>query len=258
MSIQIKKIGVIGGGKVAHKLGEALKAAGVDIVGTWNRSEEKGVRLASKLDAQFCTSVDELLLLPVDLIIIAVSDRAIAEVATLLNTDIPVCHTSGTFNQSENKDIDGVFYPLQSFTKNREVDFKQIPILIEAKDSELSEALMELGMRISTKVQLCTQQERERLHVAAVWVNNYVNHMIQFGQRFCTRYNLNFELLVPLLHETVSKAIAIGAKEAQTGPALRGDMDTVKKHASLMEKEEALLYQLIALNIQDLYKDGKL
>lgn len=255
---EIKSIHIIGSGKVASKLGEALKLAGFDIVGIWSRNEIKGQELALNLESTYCSSIQELLEFPADLIIIAVSDRAISEVARMLDTNTHVCHTSGTFNRAESPNIDGVLYPLQSFTENREVDFTQIPILIEAKNAALSDALIELGLRISSKVQHCTQQERERLHVAAVWVNNYVNHMIQFGQRFCARYDLDFQLLVPLLNETVSKAIAIGAKEAQTGPALRGDMDTVKKHANLMEKEEALLYQLIAMNIQNLYGNGKL
>lgn len=254
----IKSIHIIGSGKVASKLGEALKLAEFEIVGIWSRNEIKGQELALNLESTYCSSIQELLELPADLIIIAVSDRAISEVARMLDTNTHVCHTSGTFNRAESPNIDGVFYPLQSFTENREVDFKQIPILIEAKNDELGEALFRLANSISNTVQFCSQEERERLHVAAVWVNNYVNHMIHFGQRFCKRYKLDFDLLIPLLNETVSKAIAIGAKQAQTGPALRGDMDVVKKHASLMEKEEALLYQLIALNIQDLYKDGKL
>ena len=138
----------------------------------------------------------------------------------------------------------GIFYPLQTFSKNREVNFNTIPICIEAKEEADLELLTNLGNSLSEKVVEIDSDERSKLHLAAVFVNNFVNHLYAIGDDILGNNELSFDLLHPLIEETASKVKTLSPSEVQTGPARRGDQKTIEKHLHLLtEGPESELYQ---------------
>ena len=158
-------------------------------------------------------------------------------------------------NTLSKKNRKGVFYPLQTFSKNRVVNFKDIPICVEAKDAKDIKLLMNLGKSLSEKVVEVNSEERSKLHVAAVFVNNFVNHLYGVGHDILSAHNLPFELFQPLIEETASKIKTVTPSQAQTGPAKRGDQKTIEKHLHLLgEGSNSILYQLLTESIKAKFK----
>jgi predicted short-subunit dehydrogenase-like oxidoreductase (DUF2520 family) len=193
-----------------------------------------------------------------DVYIIAVSDDAIAEVAAQLpfNNRL-VVHTSGSSDISVLQDNNkkGVFYPLQTFTKGKAIDFAEIPICIEVQHEEDYQLLEKLGHSISQKVVSITSEQRKSLHVAAVFVCNFVNHMYHMGHEICEKNDIPFEVLHPLIQETAHKIMTLSPEEAQTGPAVRHDSKTIEKHLDFIENTEyKTIYQLLTQSIQHVKK----
>ena len=161
-----------------------------------------------------------------DLYIIGIPDDAIAAFSeTLPLKNKLVVHTSGSVSMEalSERNRKGVFYPLQTFSKNREVNFNTIPICIEAKEEADLELLTNLGKSLSEKVVEIDSDERSKLHLAAVFVNNFVNHLYAIGDDILGNNELSFDLLHPLIEETASKVKTLSPSEVQTGPARRGD-----------------------------------
>ncbi len=192
-----------------------------------------------------------------DIYIIAVSDDAITSVAQHLSTtEKLVVHTSGSksLNSLSPAIRKGVFYPLQTFSKEREVDFKTIPICIESNDSKDMELLKRLALAISDKVFEIDSKKRKALHLAAVFVNNFSNHMYQLADTFCEENNVSFDLLKPLIKETAAKIETLTPLEAQTGPATRNDTHTIKRHLEqLKTKKQKEIYSILTESIRDTY-----
>ncbi len=192
-----------------------------------------------------------------DLYIIAVSDDAITSVSEKLkNKNGLIVHTSGSAplsGLSFNKNT-GVFYPLQTFTKGKQVDFKTIPICIESnKESDLN-LLQQLAKTISNKVYEISTTERQHLHVAAVFVNNFTNYMFTLGNEICEENKVPFDILKPLISETVAKISKLKPIDAQTGPAKRNDIQTMQRHIEqLQSKEKKNIYKLLSEAIQKKY-----
>ena len=182
-----------------------------------------------------------------DLYIIGIPDDAIAAFSeTLPLKNKLVVHTSGSVSMEalSKRNRKGVFYPLQTFSKNREVNFNTIPICIEAKEEADLELLTNLGNSLSEKVVEIDSDERSKLHLAAVFVNNFVNHLYAIGDDILGNNELSFDLLHPLIEETASKVKTLSPSEVQTGPARRGDQKTIEKHLHLLkEGPESELYQ---------------
>ncbi|MEL7268770.1 MAG: DUF2520 domain-containing protein [Bacteroidota bacterium] len=192
-----------------------------------------------------------------DVYLLAVSDSAIAEVSERLSSDQRfLVHVSGaTPMERIAGERKGVFYPLQTFTKGKTLDFKDIPILVEASSSELQTLLLELGKNISQTVQVVSSKKREKLHLAAVFANNFVNHLFAISETICAMQDVTFDLLKPLIYETAHKLEILTPKQAQTGPAKRGDMETMKKHLSqLNDNQTKDLYTLISQAIQNYHE----
>lgn len=188
-----------------------------------------------------------------DIIILAVSDDAVADVAkTLLDTSALVVHTSGSVPM---KALDrfknhGVLYPLQTFTKNRELDISAVPFCLEANTAENQDLLYRFAQIFSQKVVNMTTEERAALHLSAVMANNFCNHLLALTEAFCKENNVPFYLLRNLMAETVAKAFEIGPTAAQTGPAKRGDYKTLEKHLKILEKNPLEnIYKLMTNNI---------
>ncbi|WP_158841734.1 Rossmann-like and DUF2520 domain-containing protein [Polaribacter sp. L3A8] len=187
-----------------------------------------------------------------DLTIIAVSDDAIAEVSSKINNKF-VVHTSGGCSISElkNENNKGVFYMLQTFSKGKEVNFNDIPFCLEATNKKDQELLDEVAKSIGKKTYKVDSEQRKALHVAAVFVNNFTNHLYKIGNDICTEHNVPFEILHPLINETASKIASLSPKKAQTGPAIRKDSKTIKNHLDLLNKEQQEIYKIITKSIQN-------
>lgn len=186
-----------------------------------------------------------------DLVIIAVSDAAITHVSSQISNAL-VVHTSGGTEISllQNLGRKGVFYPLQTFTKGKEVDFTKIPICIEAENMEDLELLRKLGATISNTVIEIDSDQRKHIHVAAVFVNNFVNHMYVMANDICKEHEVPFEILMPLIQETAEKITQLSPREAQTGPAKRNDQKTIQKHLDLLNQYQQNIYSTITASIQ--------
>ena len=189
-----------------------------------------------------------------DLYVIAVSDSAIAEVSALLPfTDRLVAHTSGTMSLDTlaSKNRRAVFYPLQTFSKTKDVDFKQVPLCLEAENEDDLNTIHSIGSLISDTVYFINSQQRKSLHVAAVFVNNFSNHLYSIGKEICDENNIPFDILKPLISETASKIMHLDPKKAQTGPAIRGDQNTIDAHLKFLENSDYKnIYSLLTQSIQ--------
>lgn len=176
-----------------------------------------------------------------DICLLAVKDEAITEVARkITNFKGLVAHVSGTSPMDilrPNTRI-GVFYPLQTFTPGRVLDFTKVPLCIEAEYPKDQELLLTLGRYMSRSVHVISSEERKKLHVAAVFVNNFSNFMYTIGNEICEENGLDFNLLKPLINETAKKLKVLSPYEAQTGPARRGDTNTMHEHLRLLKNEQ--------------------
>lgn len=184
--------------------------------------------------------------------IIAVSDDAIAEVSSKIKNDF-VVHTSGSvaMNDLKNSHRKGVFYMLQTFSKDKKVDFNEIPFCLEAENKEDYQLLEFLAKSIGQKIYAVSSEQRKTLHVAAVFVNNFTNHLFKIGNDICNTNNVPFEILQPLIKETVLKIEKLSPEKAQTGPAIRNDKKTIKNHLNLLDKNQQKIYKILTKSIQN-------
>jgi len=189
---------------------------------------------------------------PADVTIVAVSDNAISEVSSKITNSF-VVHTSGSvaLEALKNTGTKGVFYPLQSFTKDKEVDFTRIPFCFEAENKDDLSKLETLVSILNGKIYHINSEQRKSIHVAAVFVNNFTNHMYTIADDICKQYNVPFEILTPLIEETSLKIKNLSPKEAQTGPAKRNDTETIQNHLNLLSKAQQDIYLKITQSILD-------
>lgn len=186
-----------------------------------------------------------------DVTIIAVSDNAIGEVSSKINNSF-VVHTSGSvsLNELKNSGNKGVFYPLQTFTKEKEVDFSSIPFCLEVQDSKDLPLLEALVTALNGKIYHINSEQRKSIHVAAVFVNNFTNHMYTIASDICKQYHVPFEILEPLILETSEKIKTLSPLEAQTGPAKRNDTETIQNHLNLLNQSQQEIYTKLTESIQ--------
>lgn len=187
-----------------------------------------------------------------DVTIIAVSDDAIADVSSKITNKF-VVHTSGSFplNELKNKTRKGVFYMLQTFSKNKTINFSEIPFCLEAENENDYKLLENLAKLIGSNIYKINSNQRKSLHVAAVFVNNFTNHLFKIGEDICLENNVPFEVLYPLIMETSAKIKMLSPKNSQTGPAIRNDKETIKNHLNLLDKEQKEIYKLLTKSIQN-------
>ena len=245
---------VLGTGNVATQLCKAFESNAIlQIVQVYGRSKEK--LHPFKTVPNHTTQLEELL--PADLYFLAVSDKAIQE----LSQKLPplnglVVHTSGGVSlEALSQTRKGVFYPLQTFTKGKVLDFSTIPICIEAKQKEDVMLLKKVAQSISSQVQELTSAQRAKLHLSAVLVNNFTNHLFYQAAALCKAHEIDFQLLVPLITETVEKIRTLPPYVSQTGPARRQDVLTMQGHLSQLEDPlQKKIYQLMSESIIALYE----
>lgn len=248
--MSFNKVNIIGYGNLATHLIQALKNKDIEIGSIAGRSISKARKLARKFDL-VATSIDDVNT-ENTLQIICVSDDAVASVSALLPDNAQVVHTAGAVGiESLRQEKRGIFYPLQSFTASREPDWRRIPILLESDDEVFGMQLKALASLLSDQVSFLNEEQRKKIHVAAVVVNNFVNHLYGLAEDWMESEDLNPKLLKPLMLETTLKAMEIGANNAQTGPAKRGDLHTINNHLDLIKNNERLsqAYELITQQI---------
>lgn len=187
-----------------------------------------------------------------DVTIIAVSDDAIAEVSSKIKNDF-VVHTSGSFPliNLKNENRKGVFYMLQTFSKEKKVDFSEVPFCLEVENNGDYQLLEYLAKSIGKKIYPINSEQRKILHVAAVFVNNFTNHLYKIGNDICLDNNVPFEILKPLIKETAAKIEELAPEKAQTGPAIRSDKKTIKNHLNLLNKNQQKIYRILTKSIQN-------
>lgn len=246
------QITLIGSGNVAQHLLSAFTRSGdIEVVQVFSRKLESVSPLIS-ID-KVTDSYDDLA--EADVYIIAVSDDAVAEVSSNLPfKNRLVVHTSGSVPMEKLSDNNrkGVFYPLQTFTKGKEVDFKTIPMCIESQFNDDYNLLKKLADSISEKLFTINSEQRKALHVSAVVVNNFVNHLYTIGSEICAEHQVPFEILQPLIKETANKIVTLSPNEAQTGPAKRNDQTTIQSHLDFLSDENHKnIYKLLTQSIQD-------
>lgn len=252
------RIFVIGSGRMANALAPALMRGGHKMVGVYSRNAKSGTSLAAYLDCVFFNKLE----IPnnTDLIFLTIHDDATPLVAKSLKNDkLIVVHTSGTVDISAlgRKTKGGVFYPLDTMNGKRNINFQNIPICIEATDEKTLAALLGVANSISNDVYVMDSKTRMAVHAAAIFTNNFTNHLLGMAAAITNQVGVPFNILKKLAQTTVKNAFAGNPTEVQTGPAKRGDQITIKKHLNFLAKHpEALkLYAALTKSITDVHKN---
>ena len=244
----MKNIILIGSGNVATHLGINLKTNNFNIVQVISSTLKNAETLATKLDSDFSNNISDLK--KADLIIVAVSDNEIENVANqIINT--PIVHTSGSVGLEvfKNNNHAGVFYPLQTFNKEIDITFSKIPLCIEANNAEFEKELFKIGKSLSKSVVKMNSEQRKQLHIAAVFACNFTNHMFSIADDILQKSNIDFNLLHPLIRQTIKKIEKHSPKNVQTGPAKRNDKKIIESHLQSLEKNQQELYKIITNSI---------
>ncbi|WLD24930.1 DUF2520 domain-containing protein [Flavobacterium dauae] len=247
----MKTINIIGAGNVVYHLLQALnKSSHYKIQNVAVRSLEKALDfIPEKLTVSHINQLQK-----ADITLISVTDNAIEQVSGAIPyNDSLVVHTSGTtaLEVLNDKNRKGVFYPLQTFSKNKEIDFKEVPLCLEAENEVDLNELKNLAKELSDNVFEISSEQRKSLHVAAVFVSNFTNHLYSIGNEICNENNISFNILKPLIKETADKINYLSPKEGQTGPAVRFDTKTTNAHEDFLKNEtHKEIYKLITQSIQ--------
>ncbi|MEE9350118.1 MAG: Rossmann-like and DUF2520 domain-containing protein [Flavobacteriaceae bacterium] len=242
---------VLGGGNVATQLTKAFyKARKCKLVQVYSRSQPS--KFVQKKNINTTQNLSDLK--DADVYIIAISDDAISDFSSHLKFQNKlVVHTSGSVIMTDLKcnANKGVFYPLQSISKSKKISFKHIPICIETENDEDLLLLETLANSISKKVYHINSKQREKLHLAAVFVNNFVNHLYHIGHEICDENKVDFNILKPLIKETAAKIKNLTPRETQTGPAIRKDIKTLESQRQLLDENKKNIYNLLTESIMN-------
>ncbi len=249
----------IGAGNLATHLSKAFLNKGFNILQIYSRTEKSAKELADILSVNYVTSVNEINE-EADIYFVAINDSAVKEVISKINFNNKlIVHCSGSLslsvleNYSENI---GVFYPLQTFSKNRDVDFSEIPVFIESNSVKNEELLNRLGKEISNSVSVMDSEKRRMLHISAVFACNFVNYFYSIASDILKSKDIPFEVLKPLILETAKKVQEIDPEMAQTGPAIRFDENIINTHLHALNEFGGYrqLYKSISKSIFEHYK----
>ncbi|MBN2167068.1 MAG: DUF2520 domain-containing protein [Marinilabiliaceae bacterium] len=251
------KISLIGSGNVATHLATELFKKGNQIFQIYSKTKQNAENLAKKTNAQYIGAINELSN-NADLIIISVNDQQVSLISEQIQTINPIIvHTTGSIsidilNKFPNR---GVFYPFQTFSKNKPIQFSSIPFLIEANNKYVTDTLISLALTMSNNVQYANSQQRLYLHIAAVMSCNFVNHLYALSSNILSEQNLDFNLLKPLIKETTEKIEQLTPRKAQTGPAVRNDLYTINKHIEILKSKPDIkkIYATLTNNIIKMY-----
>ena len=248
-----------GAGRVAGALCTEMYYSGINIRHIVSETGTFGKSLAESCKASW--SPDLVFSDPVDVIIVAVPDHKLEEVLGKIKCpgNALIAHTAGSYGLDlfpGSMKNTGVFYPLQTFSKGRQISFRDLPFFIEASDRQMAGMLKTLAEMLGGKVWFVDAEHRRMLHLAAVFVCNFINHMLTAGKEITSRAGFSFEVLEPLIKETINKALENGPDQSQTGPAIRNDQNTVAKHMDLLSFSPELqkIYREVTKSITEHYK----
>ncbi len=254
---------LIGAGNVATHLGIAFHRSGIAIKSVWSRNIDNALSLSKNINSDYTDNLNDINNEKA-VYIISVPDIAISNISkTLGKNNSILIHTSGSTSidilQSYSENY-GVFYPLQTFSKTtKDIEFKGIPVLIEYSNNLVNELLISWCNLIGVKSTNSDSEQRMKLHIAAVFVNNFTNHMFAIAQELSETYKIDFNLLRPLISETFEKIKSFKPKDIQTGPAIRNDHDTIKKHIESLSNNPdfAKIYSFVSESIIQMHKKEK-
>ena len=247
------QIVLIGSGNVAFHLAKAFTEAQIPISQIFGRNTTELQKISEQFSIPFSTET----LADADLYIISVSDSSIAEVSSLIkNENALVTHTSGSVSREalSGNFRKSVFYPLQTFSKSKNLDYSKIPFFIDAENENDEEILKNLASKISKNVMLANDEKRKYIHLTAVFACNFVNHLYARAKEISDSQGIPFDYFLPLIDETTQKIHELEPKFAQTGPAIRNDEKVLKLHESLLTDEEKLkIYKTLNESIKKMY-----
>jgi predicted short-subunit dehydrogenase-like oxidoreductase (DUF2520 family) len=264
MSAVLKRIVLLGTGNTAHALASRIaKSTELDLVQVWGRNAANATALAHKYGCDKPISELKWLFLDADIYILAISDGAILHLSDALAAILPatslVVHCAGARPTSDihpKFKRSGVLYPLQTLSKETVNELTSMPLLVTATQSDDLTQLQNLANLLTDRVSTVSDDDRLRYHLAAVLVNNFSNHFFQQADHFLNTEGLDFNVLRPLINETVLKIDRMSPFDAQTGPARRNDVVTLKKHRGLLQNHTELLksYRLLSKQIRKKYR----
>ena len=248
------KVVLLGSGNVAFHLAKAFQQSkNIDLIQLYRRDQKKDY-----LFDQIIPKTNSLTnLKKADIYIIAIADDHIEEFSKQLKFKKGlVVHTSGSIamNQLQCKAHKGVFYPLQTFSKDQKIAYKTIPFCLETEFTEDMELLKNLANSISENVFEIDSLQRKKLHIAAVFANNFSNHLFKIAKDICDDHNISFDLLKPLILATANKIEYVDPVDAQTGPAKRNDQKIIQKHIEQLKDDQKEIYALISKSIIKTYQ----
>lgn len=254
----MNKVVLVGAGNLATNLGKAMKKAGIEVMQVYSRTESSARTLADALGCGYTTSLNSIAN-DADLYVVALKDTALAELASDIvrgREGAMFVHTAGSMPMDtlpcEHR---GVLYPMQTFSKIKEVDFNEIPIFVEAYLQEDLEQLKVLSRRISQSVYVLNSEDRKYLHLSAVFCCNFANHCFALGEKLLREHGgVPFEVMLPLIDETARKCHLMSPKEGQTGPAVRWDENVISKQEALLTDSPQMqqIYQLLSKSIHNM------
>jgi predicted short-subunit dehydrogenase-like oxidoreductase (DUF2520 family) len=254
-------VSFIGSGNLAWHLAPALDNAGYAVREVYSQNPNHAEALTERLYQAEVKATLDFSTSDSKIFVIAVSDDAISDIAReiILPEDAILVHTSGSQPITELQYAAtphlGVFYPLQTFSKSKKVDFKDIPIFIESHTSEAEETMIQMAKGISKEVRKIGSEDRKALHVAAVFASNFSNHMLTVAKDIMQQNSLDYDWLKPLITETINKSMHLGPDLAQTGPAKRGDLNILDSHLEFLQGDDSVaeIYKVISQHIIDTY-----
>ncbi len=267
----MKRIVLIGAGRLATNLGIALTKAGHHVEAVYSRTMTSAEMLAKRIGS---VATDDVKGVPqdADIYIVSVKDSALRDVVSQLPTgrqEALFLHTAGSMGMDVwqgRVSRYGVFYPMQTFSKERVVDFQELPVFLEASDEATMSEMWQLAESISQHVYALTTAERKYLHLAAVFACNFANHCYALSADILAQHGLPFSVMLPLIDETARKVHTIAPSEAQTGPAVRWDENVIKMQGGLLQDNPMVqhLYEQMSESIHEqslratASKDGKI
>ena len=245
------QIVIIGAGNVGHHLFEAMvSSTDLKVIQWYNRDLKKIKPYQTKIS--ITDNIEDIS--DADIYILAVSDDSISSLSSKLNFENRlVVHTSGSvsIHDLDKKHRRGVLYPLQSFTKGKSISFDEVPFCAETIEKDDLQILKNIAEALGSPFYKINADQRKSLHLSAVFVNNFTNQLYRIAHEISDARSINFDILKPLINETANKVQDMSPYSAQTGPALRRDKKTIKKHLKLLEgSPHKEIYEMLTVSIK--------
>lgn len=247
-------VSFVGAGNVATHLALNFRKQGIQIHSITSKNNQSAKVLALLLESKV---IEDLHLLPSNcLVIICVNDESIEDVTKKIPLINSVVYTSGNIDLKSlpKRGNLGVFYPLQTFTKDRDLNLSNVPFLIESSNELFGKKIFDLASKLSSHVLYANSSERKKMHLGAVFVNNFTNHLLFLSKNYIDSQQLNWDILKPLMQETIDKLSSIEPFDAQTGPARRNDVKIIENHLQELDGRSKEIYELISKSIIESYQ----